>query len=79
MTKPATPKSPIAIFFVNITAFAVLVFCSFKNTHVSNSAGNASPNEDKHKAPNSDMNKSSLGIATANRTEKKFIFKNVKM
>lgn len=68
MMKPAKPKRPMAIFFVIITTFAVLVFCSFKNTHVSNKAGNASPSVDKHKAPNNDMNKSSFGIATASRT-----------
>lgn len=53
-----------------IIAFAVPVFCSFKNTQVSNNAGNANPSEDKHKAPNNDMNKSSFGIATAKRTAK---------
>lgn len=76
--KPHKPKTPITIFFVIITAFPVFVFCSFKNTHVSNKAGNASPSEDKHKAPNNDMNKSSFGIATANRTanEKNLILKS---
>lgn len=51
-----------------MAARAVLDFCSFKNTHVSIIAGNANPNEDKHSAPNSEMNKSSLGMATANKT-----------
>lgn len=74
ITKPAMPKRPMAKFLTNINTFAVLVFLSFKNTQVSNSAGNASPNEDKHSAPNNDMNKSSLGIATANETAKKSMF-----
>lgn len=66
--KPAKPKIPIIVFFAIMAARAVLDFCSFKNTHVSIIAGNANPNEDKHSAPNSEMNKSSLGMATANKT-----------
>lgn len=69
MINPANPKTPITVFFAIIAALAVLDFCFFKNTHVSIRAGNAKPSDDKHNAPNNDMNKSNLGIATASRTE----------
>lgn len=65
--KPAKPKIPITAFFAIIAALAAPVF-SFKYTQVSISAGNASPRDDKHKAPNNEMNRSNFGIATANRT-----------
>lgn len=41
-----------------------------KKTRNSITAGSAIPRTDKHKAPTNDMNKSNLGIATANKTEK---------
>lgn len=70
MIKPIKPNSPISVFFAIIAAFAE-PFLFFMNTHVSISAGNASPSDDRHKAPNNEINKSNLGIATANKTVNK--------
>lgn len=37
-------------------------------THVSMIAGNANPSAERHSAPNSEINNSKLGIATASKT-----------
>lgn len=68
MIKPATPKIPSSVFFTIITALPAVVFFVFKNTHVSINAGKASPSDDRQRAPNSDINKSNFGIATAKIT-----------
>lgn len=67
--KPAKPKRAITVFLAIIVTFAVVDFCCFRNTHVSITAGKKSPSDDKHNAPNNEINKSSFGIATANRTK----------
>lgn len=67
MMKPAKPNMPIAAFFTIIATLDAPVF-PFKNTHVSRRAGNARPSDDRHNAPNNDMNRSSCGTATAKRT-----------
>lgn len=66
------PKMQIKPFFTIIIVRSVVDF-PFKNTSVSIKAGNAKPSVDKQNAPNKEMNKSNFGIATANRTVKKYV------
>lgn len=72
MTNAATPNTPIKVFFTTITVLLAPVLC-FKKTNVSIKAGNANPSVVKHSAPNNEINKSNLGIATASKTIKRKI------
>lgn len=68
MIKPAIPTNTMIVFTKTMRAFwkPVVVFQCTKN---SIRAGKARPRADKQRAPNSEMNSSKLGIATASRTE----------
>lgn len=48
-----------------------------QNTQVSTKAGRISPSVDKHNAPISEMIKSSFGIATAKKTVREEMKKNI--
>lgn len=60
----------MSIFFMTIL-YRDTPHVSFHDTHVPIIAGNMRPRVDKQKAPTNDMNKSSLGMATASKTGEK--------
>lgn len=68
MTKPAKPINAI-ITFLNIKINLDRPDVKCHRVQQSKNAGIVKPNIDKVKAPNSDMNRSKLGIATANKTK----------
>lgn len=57
-------------FFKIIKTFEIPVLVLTK-TKLSITAGSTMPSNERQKAPNNDINKSNLGIATANKTKKK--------
>lgn len=69
MTRANTPNAAIKTFLAIIKFNAAPCLLSL-NTNVSNKAGKASPSNERHKAPNKEMNKSNFGIATARTTMK---------
>lgn len=64
---PATPTSTMILFSTSMRAFRKPL-AYFQCVNSSISAGNANPRADRHSAPNSEMNSSRLGMATASRT-----------
>lgn len=70
MTRADKPKMINNEFFTIIINFEKPDLVLTK-TKLSITAGSIIPSKDKQKAPNNDINKSNLGIATANRTAKK--------
>lgn len=66
---PKTPIMIITVFRMTIQTF-LNPLMYFQYAHNSMMAGNASPSDDKQRAPNNEMNNSKFGIATANKTTK---------
>ncbi len=66
--KPAKPMNAIITFLnINRNLDSPHVWCH--RVKQSNSAGMVSPNMESVNAPSSEMNRSKLGMATANRTK----------
>lgn len=71
--RPAKPIIAITAFLkIKINLARPVVWCH--RVKQSNSAGIVRPNIDSVRAPNSDMNRSKLGMATANKTEIDLLF-----
>ena len=66
-TNPSRPINTITPFFIIINALEHPVLVR-QNTQHSMMAGKASPKNERHKAPNNEMNSSRFGMATANKT-----------
>lgn len=76
ITKPARPMNAIIIFLNSkIIRDNPVVKC--QRVQQSKNAGIVKPNIDNVNAPNSDMKRSKLGIATASRTNRNKITKSV--
>lgn len=68
LTRPTTAAIVMMTFLTTMKAFFQPVVW-FQKTHVWIIAGNASPNADRHRAPNKEMNSSIFGMATASKTK----------
>lgn len=67
MIRPATPTKTIVLFNSTIRTLRK-PDTNFQYVNSSISAGKAKPRADKHRAPNSEINSSRLGMATASKT-----------